>query len=242
MKQITFTMLIVLNMISSCQNNSSQPKNTHNEQEIENSKIEDMKSYLKDLLDKLLSFKDTPEFKEYGFGQVGPYYDWLYDIQQLKEHPDAKLLLKRRIVVGELEQLGLAYASSGGKETDVTTQLKKLLLNALSSEYEEPIETSSGNENYDKLKVDYQLFGKWTIKNSVVKQSYPYEIYQRGDDYIGVIPVEDFRTEILEKKGNKFVIKGSRFGEYYMISDNKEMTLFDENGDLKRSGYEAIKE
>ncbi len=49
-----------------------------------------------------------------------------------------------------------------------------------------------------RLKKDYKLFGKWEISNTIAKDSYPYEIYSNGNVFIGVIPQDDYKTEILE--------------------------------------------
>ena len=105
----------------------------------------------------------------------------------------------------------------------------------------EEVETASGNNNYDKRKADYELFGKWEISNSATKSSYPYEIYQKDNEYIGVIPQDKYKTEILEKKGNDYFVKGNKYGEFYRIDSGKKMTLFDKDGDLTSMGYKAIK-
>jgi len=62
-----------------------------------------------------LEFKDKSDFKTYGFGQGGTYSEWLTKVKDLKKNPDSKLLLQKGVVAGELEQLGLAYASSKRK-------------------------------------------------------------------------------------------------------------------------------
>jgi hypothetical protein len=101
---------------------------------------------------------------------------------------------------------------------------------------------SSGNAEYDKLISDYDLFGKWIISNSTVNESYTFEIYVKGEEYIGVIPQGEFKTEILEKRGEKYVVKDNQYGEYYIIDSDKNMKLFDKDGDLSSMGYKATKQ
>jgi hypothetical protein len=120
--------------------------------------------------------------------------------------------------------------------------VNKLFSDAIPSKPIEKVEIASGNSNYDKLKAEYELFGKWKISNMTVKYSYPYEIYKKGNEYIGIMPQDKFKTEILEKSGNKYSVKGNKYGEYYMITSTKKMTLFDKDGELASMGYEATKE
>lgn len=242
------TLLLTLalsGLLFACQDNKKEVKETETVkvEKVDNTeKIERIFEEFKILYNELLEFKDKADFKNYGFGQGGPYKEWLTKVIDLKENPDSKLLLQKGVVAGELEQLGLAYASSKGKETEVTKSINKFFLDAISSKPIEKVETASGNSNYDKLKSDYELFGKWKISNTTVKSSYPYEIYKKGNEYIGVIPQDKFKTEILEKSGNKYSVKGNEYGEYYIITPTKEMTLFDNDGELTSMGYKARKE
>ena len=130
---------------------------------------------------------------------------------------------------------------------------KKQKLQRLSTKYsaiaisDKPIPdekpTSSEISSYSKLKTDYELFGKWTISNSTVKESYPYEIYKKGNEYIGVIIKNDLdkKTENLIKKGSDYYVKGSKDGEFYRIDKNMNMELFDKEGELTSIGYKATK-
>ena len=105
----------------------------------------------------------------------------------------------------------------------------------------EEIEASLNNGNYSKIKSDYRLLGKWEISNSFMKQTYSYEIRKKGDEYIGVFPDGDYKTETLEKNGNDYYVQGSRFGEFYRVDANMNMILFDRDGDLTGAGYRAVK-
>lgn len=181
-------------------------------------KIEQIFGEFKTLYAELLVFKDKSDFKKYGFGQGGTYNRWLNDVQALKKNPDSKLLLQKDVVAGELEQLGLAYVSSKGQETEVTKNFNKSFSSAISSKPVEEIDVAIGTSNYDKIKAEYELFGKWEISNSFTNSSYPFEIYKKGSEYIGVNPEGEFKTEILVNNGNKYSVKGNKYGEYYVIN------------------------
>lgn len=238
---LTFISVAIL----SCQNNNKKVEETETAkvETVDNTeKIEQLFAEFKSLYQELLDFKDKGDFKQYGFGEGGPYNKWLKKVEELKNSPDSKLLLQKGVLIGELEQLGLAYVSSKGQETEVTKNFNKIFSDAISAKPVEKVETKSGNDNYDKIKADYQLFGKWKITNSLSKQNYPYEIYKKGNEYIGVIPQGDYKTEIFEKNGNKYLVKGNEYGEYYIIDANLNMTLFDKDGDLSSMGYKAVKD
>lgn len=102
-------------------------------------------------------------------------------------------------------------------------------------------EIAADNLAYEKVKSDFQLFGKWQIKIGVGEESYPYEIFQNGEEYIGIVFQNGFKKELLEKRGNEFHVKGVDSGEFYRVDGNLEMTLFDKDGNLGDIGYEAIK-
>ena len=207
----------------------------------ETEKIEKAFVEFKNLYGELNGFKNDADFKKFGFGKGGKYSEWLEKVREFKKNPDSKLLLKKGVLIGELEQLGMAYVSSKGKETEVTKTFNKIFSDAISDKSigdEKP--TSSGNTNYDQLKSDYELLGKWTIANTIVKESYPYEIYKKGNDFVGV-RLNDFKTENLTKKGSDYYVKGNKYGEFYRIDKNLNMILFDKDGDLTSTGYKATK-
>jgi hypothetical protein len=210
----------------------------------ETEKTEKAFTEFKSLYGKLSEFKNDADFKKLGFGKGGKYSEWIEKVREFKQNPDSKLLLKKGVLIGELEQLGMAYVSSKGKETEVTKTFNKIFSDAIS---DKPIAdgkpTSSEISSYSKLKTDYELVGKWTISNSIVKESYPYEIYKKGNEYIGVIIKDDLdkKTENLIKKGSDYYVKGSKDGEFYRIDKNMNMELFDKEGELTSIGYKATK-
>lgn len=238
MKNFTFLTMILILLISCGTNQNTESKN---DSLSESERLEAIFKEFKTLYQELKTFKNTTDFKTYGFGDGGSYSSWLDKVEELKKNTDSKLLLKKDIVVGDLEQLGLAYASSKGQETEVTKKISKTIEEAINPKPIEKVEAKSGNANYDKIKSEYELFGKWTITNSAVNESYPFEIYKKGNSYISVIPKDDYKTEILEKKGNDYYVKGSNYGEYYRIDSDKNMTLFDKDGNLSTLGYRATK-
>jgi hypothetical protein len=238
MKNLTLLSLILLIAIS-CGTNQNSEKKT--DSLSENDRLEIVFGEFKTLYLELLTFKSTSDFKTNGFGAGGSNRDWLDKVKKLKDNPDSKLLLKKGVVAGELEQLGLAYAGSKGQETEVTKTFIKIFEEAINPKPVEKVETKSGNANYDKIKAEYELFGKWLIANTTVNESYPFEIYKKGSEYISVIPQGDYKTEILTKKGNDYYVKGNKYGEFYKIDSDKNMKLFDKDGDLASMGYKATK-
>ncbi|MCF8245463.1 MAG: hypothetical protein K9J37_13130 [Saprospiraceae bacterium] len=217
------------------------------EEEYDPKKVEVLFVEYKHLYENLLEIKDTPKFKKYGFGVNGPYNKWLITIQELKERPDSKQLIKKGVLMGDLELLGLSYATSKGKETEVTIKLNEIIKHVIDSmaiEKSEIIEksnTSLEENNYEDLKRNYELFGKWLIKNSVINQQYTYEIYRKDKNFIGMIPEAEFKIYFLEKKGKNYYVKDNKFGEYFRIDSKMNMTLFDSEGDLTLAGFVATK-
>lgn len=243
-KMATLTFVLTLGLMS-CQNENKQI-NTNEVIKVEvkddTEKIAKVFGEFKDLYNELLEIKEKADFKKFGFGAGGSYNNWLQKVQELKNNPDSDLLLKKGVLIVELEQLGLAYASSKGEETDVTESFNKIFSNAISRKTTVKVESESGNSDYEKIKAEYEIFGKWRIKNSAANLNYPYEIYNKGTEYIGVIPEGKYKTENLEKKGNKYFVKDNKSGEYYLIDVKMNMSLFDKDGELESMGYKAVRE
>ena len=244
MKRALLFAVITIITFTACKTETKKEKSVKIEktEKIDQSEqIEKAFTEFKSLYGELIGFKNKADFKKLGFGKGGKYSKWLEKVREFKQNKNSKLLLKKGVLIGELEQLGMAYAGSKGKETEVTKTFNKIFNDVIS---EKPIadenQTSSGNTNYDELKSDYKLFGKWTITNTIVKQSYPYEIYKKGKQYVG-IRLNDFKTENLTKKGSEYYVKGNKYGEFYRIDKNMNMILFDKDGDLTSTGYKAQK-
>ena len=76
---------------------------------------------------ELQSFRKTKDFKVYGFGRGGDYYPWLERIGKMKDDPRNRCcLIHKNCVAGELEMLGMEYASEEGRDTDYTIQTSML--------------------------------------------------------------------------------------------------------------------
>lgn len=104
-----------------------------------------------------------------------------------------------------------------------------------------PKELFMGQIRYERIKTNYELFGTWTINNSFYKSSCDYEIYRKGDEYIGIVKFRGQKYETLKKDGKNYFVEGSRFGRYYKIDSDKKMTLFDKDGELTEAGLIAKK-
>lgn len=124
-------------------------------------------------------------------------------------------------------------------------ELENQFADKYSSESTSKEETSSGNKEYDEIIANNELWGKWIIQLSFAgsSDSYPYEIYRKGNIYTGVcFPDGVFTVEKLIKQGTRFRVLNDRHGEYYMVDGNMQMTLFDKYGELASSGWTATKQ
>jgi hypothetical protein len=200
---------------------------------------EDIIQTFKQLHSELMVFKSTEEFKIHGLSYTGPYSDWLVRVNDLKSHQNVNDLIRKGIVPGDLEVLAMEYKTSKGKETDYTKSINIKIQKAISSEptSETRTTTSSAEKSYDQIKSTHTLVGRWRVSISVVNESYVYEIYQKSDQFVGIVISKSIRIENLEKKGQKYFIKNSKAGEYYTISKNKKLEIFDDEGNLSSAGW-----
>ena len=83
------------------------------------------------LYQELMGFKGKYDFHSYGFSPGYKYHNWLKRVENLKNQPEAKSLLKKGIVVGDLEMLGLEYVNTKGRENDYTRFTNKNFKKAL---------------------------------------------------------------------------------------------------------------
>lgn len=209
----------------------------------------------KSLYGGLIEFKDTDNFKQFGFSQQG-YSVWLKKVlEQMDNQRDNETLrifsLEKEIFFGDLHMLGLDYVISEGKETNHSKEGRKKIYRALNPLKISNEIASSGKENYDRIRQEYELFGKWIMNIRIIALNethrYKYEIYRKENNYVGFAAQEDweYEAEILERKGIFFIIKGdnksSRSGEYYRIDEDMNMILFDQDGELAEHGFTATK-
>lgn len=73
------------------------------------------------LLVELLDYRDNPEFQQVGFGVCCEYRKWLERVEALDDRtPELFPFDGGFFVIGDLSQLGLDFAKSGGRQTDYT--------------------------------------------------------------------------------------------------------------------------
>ncbi len=196
--------------------------------------IINFKQEVKESYEELMKFKDDSDFHKFGFAKEGKYNSWFLKIQEQTNSPFAKELVVDRIIVGEVQLMGMEYIRSKGKETDRTKIFKEEFERAFypnSSKYEQQLASTELQNG--------KLYAKWRITNSFVNISYIYAIYDNGGSYFGVNESIPGRIDNLKKIGEIFKIKDNEFGEYFKINSNKDMELFDKDGELKSSGYSA---
>lgn len=76
---------------------------------------------------ELLKFKNEPDFKYYGFGRGGKYYEWMERVRQFNTDANGKILMKVYLVPADIELLASEYAMSQGEETEATQLLRPSL-------------------------------------------------------------------------------------------------------------------
>ena len=139
MKNNILILILTIASLTSCKNKPKENKETEiiktETVEItktdETEKINEVFEKFKRLYQELSKFKDSPDFIKYGFGEGGKNKIWLEKVREFKSNPDSKLLIRKGILIGELEQLGMAYANSKGKETEVTNTFNKIFTEAI---------------------------------------------------------------------------------------------------------------
>lgn len=81
----------------------------------------------KNLYNKLMSFKDSPDFHFYGFGKGGDYHGWYMAAHNFTKEDDLHLMRTYGFVSGDILMLGQEYVSSKGQETDYSRQKREEL-------------------------------------------------------------------------------------------------------------------
>lgn len=82
---------------------------------------------LKRQYDMLLSFKDSPDFHFYGFGEGGKYRSWYMASHNFTNDDNLHLMRTYGVASGDILQLGQEYLTSKGKETDYSRNMRKTL-------------------------------------------------------------------------------------------------------------------
>ncbi len=113
------------------ENEDRKKKNVQEQRLADAEALARIKKEVKMLFEELLVFKDKADFRTYGFGVGYKYHRWLEEVDSLKDVPEAKLLLGKGFVVGDLMMLGHEYVGSEGKETEYSRWAKKAIGNGL---------------------------------------------------------------------------------------------------------------
>lgn len=93
--------------------------------------LKETKRKIKQLYNSLLQFKNHKKFHDYGFAVCCEYNYWMVEVGYLKDSPYSDILYDQGYSVISLEQVGLAYLRSEGKETEFTKYAREKFLWAL---------------------------------------------------------------------------------------------------------------
>ncbi|TXD50706.1 MULTISPECIES: hypothetical protein [unclassified Polaribacter] len=221
MKKILIISAITIIGFTSCKNEKKE--GTENKvieviEKVDNTeKVSKLFTEFNSLYDELLSFKGKSDFKKFGFSKGGKYNKWLSNVKELKNNPEAKLLLQKGVLVGYLEQLGLSYVASKGKETEVTKSFNKIFSEAISSNPIAKIETEF-KIIFDSTKVSTYKIEDLEIDSfkPLIKNLSEYETQELKDlpEYIrhtlSIVVPFDITKESLENTMKSIVYKKSR--------------------------------
>jgi len=84
--------------------------------------------YLSGMYDELMGFKDSREFRSYGFNQEGPYFQWMSQLQNWIESNSVSSALP---LAEDLKNLAEIYVRSYGVDNYETTLIRENLESAL---------------------------------------------------------------------------------------------------------------
>jgi len=101
--------------------------------------------------------------------------------------------------------------------------------------------TECDNKKYNHLRSEYELFGKWMINNSQGEPLYVFEIHQKGKEFIGVRKMDGLQFERLSKDDDSYIIQDNEHGEFYLIDNEYNMKLFDQDPEWVGAGRSATK-
>jgi len=177
----------------------------------------------KSLYDELLSFKDTQEFIEKGFGTASRYNKWYETVKSFSEDKESNILASHGFVAGDLLMLGLEYVKSKGKETEYSKTIR--------AQFDEAFNSSSKQEEINAIKLDDKAncLGSWEITwKSVKNHKEKITIFEKNGKYQSI---ENDKLFDLKKDGNKLKKVGSVAGDYYIIKGEK-LYIGDKSGDM----------
>jgi hypothetical protein len=131
---------------------------------------EDFYRELQGMHTELQSFRKTKDFKFYGFGRGGDYYSWLERIGKMKDDPRNRCcLIHKNCLAGELEMLGMEYASEEGRDTDYTIQTSMLFSDGESqSSNVAPKSTSTSRPQVTKASTSQEWYEGGTLHKATI--------------------------------------------------------------------------
>ena len=85
------------------------------------------------LYKELLSFKNSSEFKNKGFGNGSKYQKWLTKANKLSETADISHFMEYNFLPGDLVSLAYVYVSSKGQENAASKALRDIIDEGINS-------------------------------------------------------------------------------------------------------------
>lgn len=203
----------------------------------------------KALYEDLILFKDDKSFHQNEFS-VSPYLEWDDAFTRLKQDIDKYIyLISRDVNIDDLRVIALVYSKTKGEENKLTREIRNHFDRIISTEAPltvtkiaegKPDHQLVSDPVYLDLRNSTQFIGAWVISVAPINQSYTFEIYKSGDKYTGVrIHTSSHAFEKLEKKNDRYYIKGSKSGEFYTIDPNHSLGIWDKEGSLYSAGWQS---
>lgn len=113
---------------------AEQVSSVAEETEVINTADDAVLTRSKNIYNKLMSFKDSPDFHLYGFGEGSKYRGWYVAAHNFTKDDDLHLMHTYGFVSGDLLNLGQEYMKSKGQETEYTRSMREELEQIFSSE------------------------------------------------------------------------------------------------------------
>lgn len=246
MKNIIYLSTIVFFIFCSCNNKENKNSSTSDNSNTASTGVylteEEAFSNFIEMYNELLNFKNNNDFKKLGFGNGSPYKYWIEKLHGIEKSHYDRFLKKKSIVFDDLESLGNEYVKTKGSENDATNYYNDLFSNLSQKSDINGTEHQIINNDYESIKKKYKLIGKWGISIAHGNiPGYDFEIYNNKGEFIGVRIGKEITFEKLKKIGNDYYIIDNKSGEFYRITENSNLKLFDKKGDLSNVGYRTIK-
>ncbi len=128
------------------------------------------KELLKEQLTALLQFKDTADFKTYGFGMGGKYHQWLEFTQKAKEviQDNDDLDADIRAAAGHILQIGIDYAVHQGQDTNYILKVLPEVQTLLGMPVDPNAPKRLYDENPKKSIYDAWVFCQYLVESKLV--------------------------------------------------------------------------